>query len=79
MATVSNLTINEETREIADAQSRQDIIELKSNLADEVSNRTNAVASLTTLINQINNTATLVVPSFSIDSNGHLIMEFEDE
>jgi hypothetical protein len=78
MATVSKLTINEDTREIADDYSRQKISELETNLSDEISNRENAIANLMTLINQNEGGAVVVMPSFSIDENGHLIAEFAD-
>jgi formylmethanofuran dehydrogenase subunit E-like metal-binding protein len=52
MAIVSSLTINGDTRNIADAQSRQDIAVLREDLTQEISDRTDAVVSLMNLITQ---------------------------
>lgn len=79
MDTVSYLTINTETREIVDAKSRRDIAALQLSLDNEISNRTDAVTSVINLINQSGSEgSSILIPSFSIDENGHLIAEFDD-
>jgi len=75
MNTVSYLTINEETREIADAKSRRDIAALQLSLTNEIDAVNNAID----LINQGSGSGSgsVLIPTFHIDENGHLIAEFE--